>query len=66
MPTVNSSESPGRNNPMSTPHSAKMIAAPPHSAQSPREFKRCSGSIHEGRSAGIVARCVKVASIPAA
>ena len=51
-PTVKRSESPGRKNPMSRPHSAKMMATAPQSAQAPSASSNDSGLSQEGPSAG--------------
>ena len=48
-PTVNSSESPGRKNPSSSPHSANTMAREPHSAHGPSVSSQYVASIQEGR-----------------
>ncbi len=53
-PTMNSSESPGRKKPMSSPHSAKMIAIAIQNAAVPNRSRFC-GSSHSGPRAGRVA-----------
>src|SRR5664280_2767439 len=53
MPTVNSSESPGRIE--NSPHAAKMMNATPHSHQLPRRPMRTAGSNQEGSSSGVIA-----------
>ena len=50
-PAVNSRESPGRKNPSSRPHSAKMINASPTRAHGPSHVKIVSGLSHSGPSA---------------
>ena len=44
MPAVNSSESPGRKNPISSPHSAKTMARMARSAQGPKDSRSDWGS----------------------
>ena len=53
MPTVKSSESPGRMGKMA--HSMKMMSATPHRAQFPRAWMMTAGSSHSGRSSGTMA-----------
>src|SRR6266540_3106863 len=52
MPMLNSSVSPGRKNPTSRPHSAKITPAEIHSAQAPPPAKMCSGLSHPRKSTG--------------
>ncbi len=48
-PAVNSSESPGRKKPISSPHSAKMIRQSTATAQPPMPCRITSGSSQDGR-----------------
>ena len=52
-PVTNSSESPGRKNPISRPHSAKMIRQTPISANGPRDRTMFSGSSQAGSRARV-------------
>src|SRR3954470_14371889 len=61
-PMVNSSVSPGRKNPTSKPHSAKMIAAAIHGAVAPNA-SRWRGSSQDGPSAGRAASAVVAAPV---
>src|SRR5450759_2791302 len=62
MPTVNSSESPGRIE--NSPHSAKMMNATPHNHQLPRRPMRTAGSNQEGSTSGVMARVMSGDTTP--